>query len=397
MITRRLCRRFFQSGTLRENPSTRITFLNGSSRQSSDTCPTTTQIDFYTEDEKCAALQWASTPSNHQVALLCLQIPTRPISREADDFSSPSGKYQSWRDYWKNRKWVCPIHAEEDRGHGYSLATHIMTVPMTLLSAIEDLLLRTLLEDHPDEEDLHASAEARTIRWCCLGARSESGLPLEYWEEMIYLINMRISSNAGIFPMRPFRIVLDFIGPEMNTLPETTVSPYPRTTEDNVDKGFSPLLTLRWPYKGLYHKYHEEMTSKARRESNETFEEYYDAFILLNPGIGHPHLMLSWEPTLNILFRQYNTPRGCAILLTAHSELDAKRDHRLLKEYVQKFEIDVRHYWTPYYRYDPNPFASRIKYIDPIDRRDQKSMKKPHVVRPNHYRAIFPRLRHVKE
>jgi hypothetical protein len=391
MISRRLCCRRTHLGALRFYPSSFPS--QGSSRQRNSCAPLTTQIDFHTEHEKCAALQWASTSSNREVALKCLQVPPRPKSPEEDAFSAPSGRYQSWEDYWKDRKWVCPIDTDPDLTHGYSLATHIMTGPMTLLSSLEEILLRTLLDVHRfDEEDLLAPEEAKTIRWCCLGARSESVLPLEYWEEMIYLIYMRISSKSATFPMRPFRIVLDFIGPEMNVLPEVTVTPYPKTSEDNLEKNLSSRLTLRWPYKGLYHLYQQKATSKTYAESEQSLEEYYDAFILLNPGIGHPHLMSSWEPTLEILFRQYCAPAGCTILFTAHSEIDAKRDHRVLKGYVQKFNIDIRRYSKLYYRYDPNPFASRITYVDPIEGPDQKLMKKPHLVRPNQYRAIFPRL-----
>ena len=85
----------------------------------------------------------------------------------------------------------------------------------------------------------------------------------------------------------------------------------------------------------------------------------------MNPGLGHKNLIQNWEPTLSRLLQQRKP-----VLLTAHSDIDANRDKKLLKDVYQ---IDVQ--------YHQNPFSSRIQYEDPFD--------KSHIVRPNHYFAIL--------
>jgi hypothetical protein len=276
------------------------------------------------------------------------------------------------------------------RENGQALSTHVMTVPMTLVSVVKELLLWNLDEKKCVDDELASSKTTTTIRWCCLGARSEALVPLEYWGEMIYLMNEMIvaNSNDAAVPSSPVHIYLDFIGPEMNRRPDVTLQPF---QDNDGTQNSSTRLTIRWLFKGLYHTFHDELTEVSDTEVRDTVAKYYyNAYILLNPGIGHPHLLQSWQPTLQLIFHQYFTSVGCTLLLTAHSALDAERDRQILHQYMNTYDAvydDIQS--IP--QYQVNPFASRIQYRDPVVLPQQQSMSGPHIVRPNHYIAILNR------
>lgn len=52
-----------------------------------------------------------------------------------------------------------------------------------------------------------------------------------------------------------------------------------------------------------------------------------DAFVLFNPGLGHPHLREGWAGALERLL-----DTGKPIIVSCHSEADLERDARLLRE-----------------------------------------------------------------
>lgn len=52
-----------------------------------------------------------------------------------------------------------------------------------------------------------------------------------------------------------------------------------------------------------------------------------EAFVLFNPGLGHPHLREGWAGALEILLAT-----GKPIIVSCHSEEDLERDARLLRE-----------------------------------------------------------------
>ena len=101
-------------------------------------------------------------------------------------------------------------------------------------------------------------------------------------------------------------------------------------------------------------------------------ENSWDAYLLFNPGLGHDNLQKQWEPTLELLLSAYSTVGSqtghtARIVFTAHSAEDAMRDTNLLTNYLLP-EAPL---------YQENPFASRIRYQDPL--------QENHMVRPNHY------------
>ena len=91
-------------------------------------------------------------------------------------------------------------------------------------------------------------------------------------------------------------------------------------------------------------------------------------FALFNPGLGHPHLIKQWGPTLKFLLGT-----GRPLLLTAHSTIDAERDRSVLKETMVEDGVRAE--------YDLNPYASRMEFVDPFSSESEGPI---HVVRPNH-------------
>lgn len=72
-------------------------------------------------------------------------------------------------------------------------------------------------------------------------------------------------------------------------------------------------------------------TATARAEADvETAEravENADAFVLFNPGLGHPHLREGWAGALERLLAT-----GKPIIVSCHSRKDLERDARVLRE-----------------------------------------------------------------
>lgn len=241
----------------------------------------------------------------------------------------------SLEDYLSWRSWEFPCEHDDDLPYAHSLVSHVLTTPLTLWQH-----LPVFGENQMNKEKLTNHDVCIAI----LGARSEGSLPLEYWNEFLYLLS--ICSEVGDQQWgKKWRI--DFIGPDCPVRPSSTL------------RGNGCELSLNWPFQGLFHHWDKDAYSQ------------YDAFVLLNPGIGHPHLQKSWEPTLQLLFSQLHRH---PILLTAHSELDAKRDEGLLHE---------KYCLQPSLQYQRNQFRSRIQYDDPFD--------VTHRVQPNH---SFVLIRH---
>jgi hypothetical protein len=161
------------------------------------------------------------------------------------------------------------------------------------------------------------------VRWCCLGARAEASLPVEYWNEILLLYHLLVIQQRPI-DHQETTIHLDFIGPEMGTdqRPPVTLS-YRGDTSTTT-------LMIQWLYNGTFHDYHQQQQRETPETTNKLLD--YDAFILLNPGLGHDHLRKDWRPTLDLLLCLPRTknhqetirPKTKGrILLMAHSKQDA--------------------------------------------------------------------------
>eukprot|EP00980_Cylindrotheca_fusiformis_P004074 scaffold880_cov132-Cylindrotheca_fusiformis.AAC.70 len=258
-----------------------------------------------------ATLKWAE--NNPQVAHRSLQPPGWSVAENGVDPSQ-----LSIEEYLAFRKWALPSN-EQERETAVALVTHVLSTPMTLALFYTRALA--------DSEKLKSP-----LRLSCVGARAEATLPYEYWKE--FLITASLATNSP-----DISIQVDFVGPDKN----------PQTLDRTVAWNDST-MALQWYHKGLLH---------------DLDENSWDAYALMNPGLGHRNLFEDWKPTLARLMAS-----GHPILLTAHSEKDAHRDGLLLKD-VYNMQVE----------YTLNPFASRITYEDPFDQH--------HIVRPNHFIAII--------
>lgn len=248
------------------------------------------------------AFRWAE--QNKDIARKSLAIP--PPGKSTSDVL-----ISTLECYLEHRAWAGIGETEPHSKHSIALVSHVLSAPLTLR--------------HCAEQSIATMTSLSELDVCCIGARAEATLPSEYWKEVLMTASRR-------------RWNIDFVGPDLGLLN----SPLRLQYGDSV-------LTLQVLSKGYFHDISLEK------------ERQWDAFLLLNPGLGHPNLKQNWIPTLEKL-------RGKSLWLTAHSKLDAERDAQLL---LDQWGINVD--------YRPNPFASRIVYQDPFD--------KFHFVSPNKYLA----------
>lgn len=214
----------------------------------------------------------------------------------------PCESLDSFESYWNEREWK---FADP---RGADLVTHTLSAPLTIARFLTNLV-----------EGRHIQSIA------IVGARAESSLPLVYWQELLYVTTDLHS--------------LHFFGIELTRHPDQQL----------VHGDCS--LQLVWHAPGAYHTHQDRL--------------HVDTYVLLNPGLGHPHLRDSWTPTLQCI-RNQNVP----VLTTAHSIVDAERDASV---WSSLYETQVQ--------YSENPHASRIQYQDPLDL--------SHMVRPNCMAAVL--------
>ncbi|KAL6720381.1 translational activator for mitochondrial COX1 [Lecanora helva] len=156
------------------------------------------------------------------------------------------------------------------------------------------------------------------VRLFILGARAESSLPREVWEQLTFL-----------FPRVQFHLI--FIGPEsmLNRdrefpLPErTATNPFGAIVEDRI----SHELKIS-TYVDYYHTLHQ-----ARHF--QPFDPYFDCFVLFHPGLGHPASSHEWAETLPQLL-ETKVP----IITTGYTEWDMQRDLKWVEEQMGG-EMDI--------------------------------------------------------
>jgi len=263
-----------------------------------------------------------------------------------------------------------------------------------------------------------------TIRLCCVGARAEATLPLEYWREFLLGCNPHHqqqrhgytttvtttatgkgdprppdpncnttddtdsnenddnntttttlgSSSASSYDNPPtkhktqkqtkqqtivVKWIIDFIGPDIpSELVDGGINSQGRTVsleddyptnghcddEDNEcnydsspDEPFHQSLTMNYHRSYLHqfiideYKLKKQQASSATQNITTDILKKWDGFILFNPGIGHPNLQESWEATIKFILKTRQP-----LLLTAHSNIDARRDYAILKSMIQQ-------------------------------------------------------------
>ena len=170
-------------------------------------------------------LLWAS--QHRALAQACLELP--PTSPTESTCPMP---LQSLEDYLTWRQWEIPPSVDH---HAKALVSHVLSAPLTAAAQ----LFPTFSDDQGNRRK-----KTKPMNWCCIGARSEASLPLEYWREILVLWAHQqpqspSSPNVRTIPL--LQATIDFVGPDILRRPPVQLS----------YQGHS--LTLRWLYNGTFH------------------------------------------------------------------------------------------------------------------------------------------------
>lgn len=186
-----------------------------------------------------------------------------------------------------------------------------------------------------------------TLAVVCLGARAESTMPPSFWGETVFAL-------PGVS-----HLSLHLVGPELSVPPGVAAGQGARPTAGG-DGGrgrsasFSSTAThatalsvggrtveVRWTRAMLGRVAaageaelragdSSEPAAAATATATAAAEKAVvdaDAFVLFNPGLGHPHLREGWAGALERLL-----DTGKPIVVSSHSEKDLERDALLLRE-----------------------------------------------------------------
>jgi hypothetical protein len=319
------------------------------------------------------ALQWAA--KHREAAQACLEIP--PL-KQHDDYLVR--QCATWSDYMRLRGWDhdktlqrfgfrSDSERSRTRSFAQALVSHVLSAPLTLRYNLPWLSVE------PQLAIGDITRERYYRRICCVGARAEATLPLEYWKEWLILERQHFAREQKTHKISSpslvnskLQLTIDFLGPDCIPRPSHVLS-YEEST-----------LTLQWLSNQTFHEYvaqihglYPEMLPS--RSLSPVSLLPWDAYALFNPGLGHHHLKQSWQPTLQLLaseLQQHSKP----ILCTAHSSLDAERDEKELRRVI----VGGGHQPDGFLlEYQENAWASQISYQDPFDRN--------HVVHPNAFAA----------
>lgn len=137
-----------------------------------------------------------------------------------------------------------------------------------------------------------------------LGARAESSLPRNAWEQLSLL-----------FPSAKFHVV--FIGPESMTnrddefpLPARTAeNPFGAIMEDRAAHNMKISTMVDY-----YHTIHKAGHFYP-------YDPYFDCFVLFHPGLGHASSSHEWRETLPLLLET-----KAPVIVTGYTQFDMQRD-----------------------------------------------------------------------
>jgi hypothetical protein len=186
----------------------------------------------------------------------------------------------------------------EQPGPALRIMSHMLTFPLTLAYALQQLHSRDLLTKKSSSDS--SSAQSTGLNIVCIGARAESSLPVHLWTEAVLACTGILGSSSS----------LTFIGPELQ-LPQSLLN---SSTLQHTVHHNDTALTLQWQ-KRLYHAADSDVHS----------DHSADVYVLYNPGLGHPTLSSNWCSTIDAVLST-----GKLIILTGHSERDAARDAQWL-------------------------------------------------------------------
>ena len=231
--------------------------------------------------------------------------PSRRASSEWDE----EWQLTSWTDYLKlyrpNEEWLDDQRALRLMSSAYS---YVMTL-CRFLPELVDTANRSKLELH------------------VIGARAEAMIPRYLWDELSYF-----------HPGKQFDIKL--VGDHVPTMVARQTTP---TTTEN------ELIQLKRIH-GLYHEIEPSNMNTP------------DAFVLYNPGVGHPRLREKWKRTLQIVLASCKP-----LLITSFSLEDQERDIAALQDLVARSSPALKPQHELRFRCRPkqNSFRSLKYQVDP--------------------------------
>ncbi len=187
-----------------------------------------------------------------------------------------------------------------------------MTFHLILADSIKTALRYTLHPPRTGADDTIKGIRPSPppVRLFILGARAESSLPREVWQQLTF-----------VFPRVKFHLV--FIGPESMAnrdaefpLPDRTpANPFGATVEDRISHDLKISTYVEY-----YHTLHQAGHFQP-------FDPYFDCFVLFHPGLGHPASSHEWAETIPQLL-ETKVP----IISTGYTEWDMQRDLKWVEE-----------------------------------------------------------------
>lgn len=159
---------------------------------------------------------------------------------------------------------------------------------------------------------------APPVRLFCIGARAESSLPREVWQQL-----------AWLFPRSTFHLI--FIGPESMANrddeyplpPRTPQNPFGAIVEDRISSQLKVTTYVEY-----FHTLHNAQAFYP-------YDPYFDAFVLFHPGLGHPASSHEWQDTIRPLL-----DTKVPIIATGYTDYDMKRDIEWVRNTVGD-EMDI--------------------------------------------------------
>ncbi|OWZ24534.1 Mrna processing protein [Phytophthora megakarya] len=235
---------------------------------------------------------YSATPEASKLFSEVLQYSHREISAWGGD-----RHLTSWTDYLKlyhpDKRWLEDPRALRLLSSAYS---YVMTLSRFLPEVMEAGVMNS-----DKKFEIHV-----------IGARAEAMMPRYLWDELSFF-----------HPGRQFGIKL--VGDHVPVMSARKKTP---TTRENENE-FIQLEMIN----GLYHKIESRKLGTP------------DAFVLYNPGIGHPHLCESWEPTLHVVLASRKP-----VLITSFSLEDQQRDITAAKQNSfrsLKYQVDPSNVGIP--------------------------------------------------
>ncbi|CAM9128906.1 unnamed protein product, partial [Scytosiphon promiscuus] len=275
--------------------------------------------------------------------------------------------------YLQARRWHHP------EGPARRFLSHLLTFPLTLAAGLHAAGLgsasSTAVSTAPTTSqsgadppraaegsgggggDSSNSSSGRRLAVVCLGARAESSMPPAFWRETLFvlpgvshltlhLIGPELSLPAGLAPSRQRHPTQETDGDGIGT--KARRSP-PPTTSTAISVG-SRTADIRWTRALLGGTAGAQVAggeggagdgsgvgkgsgvgaSSEPAAAAVVVDEAVaraDAFVLFNPGLGHPHLREGWDGALKRLLAT-----GKPIVVSCHSRKDLDRDASLLRE-----------------------------------------------------------------